>query len=93
MQEHLLQHIPGLESLKKGKEILLTVKDDLGEALFKECLREPKDDGMCVAQAANILRKSLFKGKHEFNGHFDIASQKESVSNILYNFICMLLEG
>ena len=31
---------------------------------------------MCVDQAANILRKSLFKGKHEFNGHFDIASQK-----------------
>ena len=58
LKDHLLQHIPGLESLKKGKEILLT---DLGEALFKECLREPKDDGMCVAQAANILRKSLFR--------------------------------
>ena len=93
LKDHLLQHIPGLESLKKGKEILLTVKDDFGEALFKECLREPKDDGMCVAQAANILRKSLFKGKHEFNGHFDTASQKESVPNILYNLICMLLEG
>ena len=57
LKEKILKRIPELTEHKLGHDIILTLKEGSGEAIFQSC--DLLDDGMCLARAANIIRKEI----------------------------------
>ena len=51
------QNSTELSKQKKGREILLTLKEETGSAIFESSSFSRKDDGRCLARATKIIRK------------------------------------
>ena len=49
-----------LHEQKKGREILFTLKEETGSAIFDSCAFSREEDGRCLARAAKIIRKQMF---------------------------------
>ena len=93
LKEKLVNHIPELQALKKGRDVLLTFEENSGEALFDACSKDLENDGMVLAKAADIVRKDIFSSFPEFEGSFDADYVKSSVPFSLVYLVRMLLEG
>ena len=48
---------------KVGRDVILTLKDDCGKAIFEAC--DLQDDGMCLERAARIIRKEILSKQDE----------------------------
>jgi len=94
LKEQLLALVPGLREDKSGREVLISFEPDLGSAVRDACANNDVSDGMCLARAASILRRDLFKQYPKFSGSFDTSfNERDSVPLSLLNFISMVLEG
>ena len=87
--------IPGLREDKAGRDILLTFETHMGDAIREACEYNDFDDSMCIARAANILRRDLFNDYRypRFSGSFADAFVSHGVPPSLVNFITTLLGG
>ena len=52
--------IPELEEFKKGRDVLLTVKDKAGLAIYEACIQNNEETGIVLSKAANIIRRDVF---------------------------------
>ena len=93
LKENILGHIPELGEYKKGKHVLLTFKEESGQAIFDACAFSNEDDGMCLARAAAIIRKQIIASSKENDAILVPASEGSSVPHSLYSLICMVLNG
>ena len=89
----MFQDFRNTKTRKECRDILLSVQEEAGEALFDACLRNAHDDGICVARAAEIIRRDLFAEFPNFEGHFDPEYVHSSVPKSLVCLIRMMLEG
>ena len=56
-KEKILKHNPELTKHKMGRDVILTLKDNCGKAIFEVC--ELQNDGICLERAARIVRKEI----------------------------------
>eukprot|EP00794_Sanderia_malayensis_P013411 gene13411-14786_t len=93
LKEQLLKHIPGLQAIKQGRDVLLSFEEDNGDALLDACIRSSQDDGISLAKGAEIVRKDIFSKFPLFDGSFNAEYIKSSVPLSLVYLIQMMLEG
>ena len=85
LKEKIIELLPELSEHKKGREILLTLKEETGSAIFDSCSFSGEDDGRCLARAAKIIRKQMFADDKEEPKH------EASVPASLYSLVRMIL--
>ena len=83
LKEKILEQLPELSEHKKGREVILTLKEEAGTAIFDSCLYSGEDDGRCLARAAKIIRKHMFPEDNE--------TQDAVVPSSLYSLIKLIL--
>ena len=62
-KENILKHISEITEHKIGREVILTLKEDCGNAIFEGC--DLQDDGMCLERVARIMRKEILSKQDE----------------------------
>ena len=94
LKEQLLSFVPGLRENKVGLEVTLSFEPDVASAVQEACESNDMSDGMCLARAADILRRELFTEYPRFSGHFGEGfSHQESVPDSLVSFVSSILGG
>ena len=58
-EEEILKRISELTKHKMGRDVVLTLKDDCGKAVFEVC--NSQDDEMCLERAPRIIRKEILR--------------------------------
>ena len=74
-KEDLLQYFPALEAHKNGKQVILTPDSVASDADIDAITRSRQDDGMCLVQAAKVIRQDMFDKARTFHVNFDKKSQ------------------
>ncbi|KAH3711848.1 hypothetical protein DPMN_071523 [Dreissena polymorpha] len=90
LKDKLLAEIPELEAHRKGRDVLLAFKQDVGEALSQTM---DYSDALIVTKAAKILRKQMIEHKINFNGSVHEHCIEDSLPSILLQFVCMIEHG
>lgn len=57
------------------------------------CDHDSDTDAVCLARAANIVRRDMLKMKNQFNGSFEEKCQEESVPASLLALVAMVVNG
>ncbi|KAK6187414.1 hypothetical protein SNE40_005450 [Patella caerulea] len=91
LKERLLLNCPHLTATKFGREILLVVDRDIGDAVIRACTAD--SDIMCLSKAATIVRRQIFENDYTFNGKLGRKEQMKSVPSVLLALVSMILEG
>ena len=92
LKEQLLEHIPGLEAFKKGRDVVLAFRDDVGP-MISTASKYSNSEEMILANAANILRKKMLNHKRMFEGKLDEIAIFNSIPPSLLQFVCMIEHG
>ena len=85
-----MAQIPELESHRKGRDVLLAFKKDIGPILSQA---SDYSDAIILSKAASILRSQMLNHKSKFNGNFDEQCIDDSVPPILQQFVSMIEHG
>ena len=65
----------------------------MGAALRKLCKDDFDDEAICLARAAQIVQKDMFKLQATITGSFDEPCQFNSVPQSLLAILAMILDG
>ena len=68
VKDKLLRHLPQLEAHKSNHEVVLSFKEDIGEALLHACRQSSDNDAVILMRAAQIVRKDILQKQYQFNG-------------------------
>ena len=79
LKDRILSYFQDMEAHKKGQDVMLAFKEDIGLALSKACDHDADTDAIHLAMAANIVRRDMFKMKNNFSGSFGPKCQEESI--------------
>ena len=90
LKEKLLAEIPGIEAYKKGRDVLLAFKKDVGPILSKT---STYSDALILAKAAGILRRHMVDHKSRLEGTLDDKSVYDSMPAALLQFVGMIEHG
>ena len=93
LRKKILNKIPDLCVSKSGRQVTLTVDDEVERALFEACAWSDEENERVINKAAKIVRKDLLVSYEIFDGDVSEKRQSCSVSNSLVNLITMILEG
>lgn len=93
LKNRLLESMPDMTAIKKGREVMLIGKDDVGSAVEKAYEQDANSETVHLANAANIVRRDIVKLKNKFDGSFDSMCQEGSVPNTLVTLVSMILTG
>ena len=72
MREKILAEIPGLCMAKRGREVTLTLNDDLGRAFYSACSWSSEEIDSVLSKTVKIIRKKLFECDEVFNGNLSL---------------------
>lgn len=91
-KERLLYLLPELSAIKKGREILLTVSDRCGHAIYDAC--DFKNDGVCLVKAT-IIRKHIlnFREENQNELSINVLNGEKNVPRAVQSFVSMLIHG
>ena len=70
LKERILANVPGLQAYKQGRDVILSFDDDIGHALQDSCVDDDDDEAICLAKAADIIRRYMLEKNAQFDGHF-----------------------
>ena len=90
LKDKLMAQMPELESHRKGRDVLLAFKEDIGPVLSQA---SDYSDAIILSKAASFLRNQIIKHKSKFNGNFDEQCIDDSIPPILLQFVCMIEHG
>ena len=93
MKERLLGVFPDLSAHIQGRDVLLVFDHAIGDAIKKACEQDSDSEALCLARAAKIVRRDLFKTKCVFDGTFPPDCQSKCVPESLKALVNMILEG
>ncbi|GFO25219.1 tyrosine-protein kinase receptor tie-1 [Plakobranchus ocellatus] len=94
LKNRILANVPGILAYKHGRDVLLSFNDDVGNALRDACLDDCDDEAICLAKAAQIIRRDMTGVQTDFNGSsFPQGSQEEAVPKSLVALVSMILDG
>ena len=84
--------MPNLTAVSHGRDVLLTLSENLGLAL--QMVKGKKDaDAVHLMHTAKIIRSEMFSRISKVDGFFDSNSQISSILQTLLALVNMLLEG
>ncbi len=92
-KEAVLKRVEGLCEKKHGKNVLLTLEEDVGHAVFEASQSSSFDEGIILCKAAKIIRKHLFSKEEVFDGDLTKQRQISSVPKELIHLVSLILEG
>lgn len=72
---------------------MLSFDDDIGHALRDSCVDDDDDEAICLAKAADIIRRDMLKKNVQFDGSFLSDCQEDSVPMNLMSLISMIMDG
>ncbi|KAH3857789.1 hypothetical protein DPMN_100404 [Dreissena polymorpha] len=90
LKDKLLAEIPELEAHRKGRDVLLAFKQDVGEALSQAI---GYSNALIVTKAAKILRKQIIEHTRAFYGSFHEDCIEDSLPSILIPLVCTIEHG
>ena len=93
LKERLLGVFPDLSAHIQGRYVLLVFDHAIGDAIKKACEQDSDSEALCLAKAAKIVRRDLFKTKCVFDGTFPPDCQSKCVPESLKALVNMILEG
>ena len=85
--------VPGLCDARDGRQITLSIADDIGRALFEACESSAEDEAQIIAKAAKVIRKYLLVDDEIFDGDVSAERQVASVPPLLITLVSFILEG
>ena len=91
LKERILTAFPDLTAVAQGRDVLLVLKEDIGEMVKRA--KEKDSEAYHLAKAANIVRRDILKVKNTFNGTFQRSCQKDAIPVSLKILIDMILKG
>ena len=91
LKERILNAFPDLTAVAQGRDVLLVLKEDIGEMVKRA--KEKDSEAYHLAKAANIVRRDMLKVKNTFNGTFQRSCQKDAIPVSLKILIDMILKG
>ena len=90
LKEQLLARIPELEAHKKGRDVILAFKADIGPVLHEA---SQYTNAIHLSKAADILRKEMLQHKTRFNSELKDGFGEEAVPPALLQFVCSIEHG
>ncbi len=93
LKSNILSRIPELAEQRKGKEILLIFREEIGKAIYEACQQSYEEDGVCLSKAAKIIRKQIAEHKVNDSRLLSDGCQGDSVPLTLFTFIGMIIGG
>lgn len=93
LKKRILDNVCGLREYKQGRDIFLTFDDDIGALLSEAALDECDDEAVCLAKAAQIVRRDMLEMKAKFDGTFPENCQEDAVPSSLIALVGMILDG
>lgn len=91
LKERILTAFPDLTAVAPGRDVLLVLKEDIGEMVNRA--KEKDSEAYHLAKAANIVRRDMLKAKNTFNGTFQQSCQKDAIPVSLKILIDLILKG
>jgi hypothetical protein len=89
---HRLQSLlPDLVAFKSGRDILLSLKPEVGKILRGQAAHDV--DALHLAKAVNTIRQAMARQKFYFSGTFEDGCQAKSVPEELLRLVSLLLTG
>ena len=93
LKKQILENVPCLCEIKKGKFTLITLGSEMRRAFFEACQSSSNDDGMIIAKTTSVIREQLFNNDEIYNGDLSRERQMNSIPQVLLYLIQFLLEG
>ena len=93
LKESIMKHVSCLYEKKKGKDVLVTLEEHVGHAIFEVSKTSSFDEGIILSAAAKIIRHHLFSPDQVFDGDLSQQKQTASVSRKLIHLVSLILEG
>jgi hypothetical protein len=93
LKDRIIANVPGIRAYKQGREVLLSFDDDVGLALMNSSMDNFDDDAICLAKAAQIIRRDMMGMRSAFDGSFANGCQEESVPKSLIALVGMIIDG
>ena len=90
LKEQLLARIPELETHKKGRDVLLAFKADIGPVLHEA---SQYSNAIHLSKAADILRKEMLQHKTKFSSELKDGFGEEAIPPALLQFVCSVEHG
>jgi hypothetical protein len=72
---------------------MLSFDDDIGHALRDACVDDDDEEAICLAKAADIIRRDMLKKNAQFDGSFLSGCQEDSVPRNLVSLISIIMDG
>ena len=88
-----MKHVSCLYERKKGKDLLLTLEEHVGHAIFEVSKTSSFDERIILNKAAKIMRHHLFSSNQVFHGDLSHQKQTASVPKGLIHLVSLILEG
>ena len=93
LKDRILANVLGLQAYKQGRDVMLSFDNDIGHALRDACVDDDDDEAICLAKAADIIRRDMLKKNAQFDGSFLSGCQEDSVPRNLVSLISMIMDG
>lgn len=75
-KDRILSSCPNLVAYKRGRDVFISFRDDVGAVLSNAYVDDDDDEGTYLAKAANIVRRDILNTISSFDGIFDENSKK-----------------
>ena len=93
LKNRILANVPGLNSYKQGRDVMLSFDDDGGHVLRDACLDDADDEAICLAKEPDIIRRDMFGMHTGFDGSFPRGCQEGAVPKSLVALVGMIMDG
>ncbi|CAE1303156.1 unnamed protein product [Acanthosepion pharaonis] len=90
LKEQILARIPELEAHKKGRDVLLAFKANIGTVLHETSQYR---NALHLSKAADILRKEMLQHKTKFSSELKDGFGEETILPALLQFVCSIEHG
>ena len=92
LKDRILANVPGIRAYRQGRDVLLSFDDDVGLALMNSSIDNFDDEAICLAKAAQIIRRDMLGMKSAFDGSFAKGCQEHSVPKSLIALVRMIMD-
>ena len=84
LKESIMKHVSCLYEKKKGKDVLLTLEEHVGHAIFEASRTSSFDEGIILSKAAKIIRHHLFSSDQVFDGDLHSRNKQDPYQKSLF---------
>ena len=93
LKSKILNRMPELAEHRKGNDILLPFREEVGKAIFGACQQSYEEDGICLSKAAKIIRKQVDEHERNTKNLLIDGCEEKSVPLSLVTLISMIIGG